>query len=305
MKIAYIGDFKLPYSTENYVVHALRENGCIVDTYPEQIIKREHIDVICDTQPDVLLLSKARIRGDRDWIINQFKRRNIQVVSWLFDIYVGFGDREFSVKMHHGPWAADVVFSTDGGNEQWFKDNRIYHKTLRQGIHGPEAVIEKREIKNEIVFVGNTTSYQGRADFIERVKERYGESFKIFGDGSEVRGLDLNKLYQESKIVIGDSFPSPKYWSNRVYETIGRGGFLVHPAVDGLEKELEYYKHFVPFTYGNMDELFEIIDYYLSHDDEREAIRNAGFEYVKENLTYTKRCQTLLQEITGMNEPKA
>jgi hypothetical protein len=37
-------------------------------------------------------------------------------------------------------------------------------------------------------------------------------------------------------VVLGDSAPSPKYWSDRVPCTLGRGGLLAHPDTEGFEE---------------------------------------------------------------------
>jgi spore maturation protein CgeB len=116
-----------------------------------------------------------------------------------------------------------------------------------------------------------------------------------------VRGLKLNKLYWSTKIVVGDTlcidFKYPDYWSDRVYETLGRGGFLIHPYVSGMEREFEDKKHLVFYEYGNFKQLKELIDYYLEHDEEREAIRKAGHELVKEKYTYKNRWEYILKEL--------
>jgi spore maturation protein CgeB len=82
-----------------------------------------------------------------------------------------------------------------------------------------------------------------------------------------------------------------------VYETIGRGGFMIHPYIKGLEREFEDKKHIVFYEYGNFEQLKELIDYYLEHDAEREAIRKAGHELVKQNYTYRNRWEYILKEL--------
>ena len=132
---------------------------------------------------------------------------------------------------------------------------------------------------------------------LDGLKERYGEKFERFGHlpDNQVRGLPLNELYANTKIVVGDSQPSDYYWSNRLYETLGRGGFLLHPYTKGIEEEFEDGKHLVLYERDNMKDLFEKIDYYLAHDDEREKIRKAGHEHVKKHFTYKQRCIELMK----------
>ena len=58
-----------------------------------------------------------------------------------------------------------------------------------------------------------------------------------------IRGKELNDLYATAKVVVGDTlckgFNYPYYFSDRLFETTGRGGFLIHPYIKGLEDYFE------------------------------------------------------------------
>ena len=83
----------------------------------------------------------------------------------------------------------------------------------------------------------------------------------------------------------------PYYWSDRLPETCGRGGFLLYPRTEGITIPTALYKP------QDMGDLIQKIDYYLAHDDERLQIRDAAFEHVKKNDTYTQRLQEVLRVI--------
>jgi spore maturation protein CgeB len=101
-------------------------------------------------------------------------------------------------------------------------------------------------------------------------------------------------LYNSAKIVIGDSVYSPQYWSNRIYETLGRGGFLIHPNVPGIEKEYEPWKEFIPYDYNDFTSLKEKIDYFLTKPKEREKIQMAGFIKTRDYIL-EERCRSFLK----------
>lgn len=86
------------------------------------------------------------------------------------------------------------------------------------------------------------------------------------------------------------------YWSNRIYEILGRGGFLLHPRTVGLDAEFRDGEHYAGYDCGDWTWLRERIDYWLTHADEREHIRRTGFERMA-TLTYRDRCAELLQKI--------
>lgn len=87
--------------------------------------------------------------------------------------------------------------------------------------------------------------------------------------------------------------------SDRVYETLGRGGFLIHPWIDGMELEFQDCEHLVYYEYGDFAGLKAKIDYYLEAHEERECIRSAGHEYVKRHCTYMHRMAAILEAVCG------
>ena len=297
IKIFYIGGFSKSYDSEVYIAHGFRQLGVDIKCWDESLnlpldMLLERIEMF---NPDFVLLSKNKKYGKP--LIERLRGKYL-TVSWLFDLYHDL-PREMGCQRSakDSPFYADRVFMSDGG------EVGIQKETIRQGIHEPEAVLGKANVDHDVVFIGSDT-YFGRHKMIEFLKETYGDRFAHYGMGGkpEVRGLELNNLLAGSKVVVGDSVHSPNYWSNRIYEVIGRGGFLLHPKVEGLDEEFEPYKHYIPFERGNFEQIKEIVDYYISHDKEREKIRLAGFDFCKTNYKYQDRCLTLLQKVIGTKE---
>lgn len=301
--IVYFGDFRVFYSTELYISHALTELGYNVIKIQEDGARWSHPQIVVDDivklDPFLVMFSKGRPLGDSEWVIETLKQKGIKTVCWLFDLYFDLpNDRKFRLEKKMAPFNSELICSTDGGHDSNFAELGINHKLLRQGIHEPDAILYEREMKHDVIFVGGNI-YRTRTMLLEMLKSHYGEKFERFGDTKDttIRGLPLNELYASTKIVVGDSQPSKNYWSNRIYETIGRGGFLLHPYVDGIESEFEDGKHLVLYKYGDMDDLFQKIDYYLEHNEEREKIRRAGHELVKTKYTYKERCKQLIKYV--------
>lgn len=300
-RIIYFGDFAEKYSTERYICYAFStlgyeilkiQDGSTIINNVESIIGE-----IKSYNPDFILFSKRGPIGKSEEMVNLLKEEGIKTVCWLFDLYFGLpGDRETKLRDKKCPFNSDILISTDGGHVEEFNKLGINHKCVRQGIHEPEAILYDRPKTNDIIFVGGD-HFKNRGWLLDGLTSYYGPRFKKLGFPTQIRNLELNELYASTKVVVGDSQPSPNYWSNRIYETLGRGGFLIHPRVEGIEKEFEDKKHVVLYERGNMQELIKLIDYYLIHDKEREAIRKAGFEHVKNNYTYKHRVEELLKLI--------
>ncbi len=298
--IVYIGDFKESYSTERYIAHGFRELGFSVVCIQEHVLRIPKVEPVLDEimqlDPAFVLFSKGRPIGESELLVEALKKRGVPTVCWLFDLYFGLTpERERRITSKIVPYSCEYIVSTDGGHQVEFEKHGIKHHVIRQGIHKPEAVMFNEDMTHPVIFVGGN-SFGTRGPLFQALKLWYGHRFTRYGEGHNyIRGIELNKLYASTKIVVGDSQPSPGYWSNRIYETLGRGGFLIHPYVEGLENEFELGTHLVTYPYGDLDKLKELINYYLINGKEREKIRLAGFKYVRKHYTYQKRCEELLK----------
>ena len=299
MKIVYIGKFKR-VEDEEVVAEAFETNGVEVIRMEEQGIKNsDYLLRIMDEKPDFVLFAKANVMENAEELIRDIKAMGIKTVSWTFDLLIGHPPREHIIDSF--AWLkCDYVFLTDGGRTEEYKAKGIDKIVLRQGIPEKFCYIAEPEekYKYDVVFVGtHNPTYPYRQRTMEFLKETYGDRFHWFGkfNSSEVRGDELNKVCASAKIMIGDSMFAQNYWSNRVYELVGRGAFLITPRIDGLEKEFEYFKEIIPYDIGDWDRLRQKIDYYLVDKEGREKIRKAGFKRVKENYLYKHRVKEFLK----------
>jgi hypothetical protein len=110
-----------------------------------------------------------------------------------------------------------------------------------------------------------------------------------------VRGLALNDVYWSAKVVVGDSCLAPKvngtpmtnYCSDRVPETLGRGGLLIHPNVEGVSEVFGY----PGWPLGDWDMLRSRIDYWIEKSNDRD--RMVAIDNIKKDHTYTVRMQQM------------
>lgn len=290
MRIVYYGSFDQPWKTEVYVANTLEQMGHIILRVSWGDIKA--LGSVADFKPSVALFSKSKSQpADTINTIQRLKNRKILTVCWQWDLY-GIKERptlpvEFD---------CDLVFGTDPSIVRKKQLTKPY-EILRQGIYEDEAIrYQSSTITRPVVFVGHSgRRFQpGRRELISWLQETYGNQFTLV---SSVRGLELNSLLAKTAVVVGDSYPSPGYWSNRIYEITGRCGFLLHPQTDGLETEYTDGTHYVSYPRDDRFRLRELIDYYLTHDKERESIRTTGYEHTKKHFTYKKRCEVLIEKI--------
>lgn len=301
-KILFVGYFQRPYDTEVYIANSLRELG--VDVTCVQITELDackYLSLANSGRFDLLLTGKGWIQGTSTDYLDAYKKVAIPKVCWFFDLVLGIR-RQFLVNTWPPLLFSDITFTTDGGHQEEYERRGINHRCLRQGIYQDEAVLGTKTKAEDVVFIGTSVhreefGWTHREKLLAFLEKTYGDRFKWYGKNDGVRGMDLNNLLASAKVVVGDSVHSPNYWSNRLYEVTGRGGFLIFPKIEGIEKEFTPYKDFIPYSYYDFEGLKQKIDYYVSHDEERERIRLSGFEHCKKNHTYLARCKELLKQI--------
>jgi spore maturation protein CgeB len=306
MKVLHVGTFTCPNAES--ISQALEAEGVSVTRVEESSVSADDV-VSMARGHDWLLCEEGRLKNDhwsskdgKNHIEGYFQKvideAGVPIVSWLTNIFMGVEPREIEVK-HNPIFQADVVFSTDGGHEEAFKAAGVVHVPLRQGIDVREAYIANGDYptRAQIGFIGSVYDniWPYRKKLVDWLAATYGDKFEHFGQDGKIRHDELNRLCATLKIVVGDSVRSPRYWSNRIYEITGRGGFIIHPMTEGLDEEFTPYEHFIPYEYGDFKGLKEKIDYFLTHDAEREKIRLAGFEHCKTNHTYGHRVREMLK----------
>jgi len=294
MKILYLGRFEPFWATEEYVRQALVEEG--------HDVKKIHLDGrqklrgimwhVKEFEPDFVLFSKsgAKLSWFSELIVS-LKKKEVLTVAWIWDLYWGYRSKK------PAQFRCEKVFTTDGGHDQKWLDQDINHEVVRQGIHAPDRVIKPGDYKHDVCFVGSAESYRGRTHLTRWLKATYGERYRHV---KGVRGIELNNVLAKCKVIIGDSYPVKNYWSNRIYEVLGRGGFFMHPKTEGLDKEFKSGKHYISYDRLDRHDLKTAIDYWVDHDEEREEIRQFGFKHCGENFTYNHRIRELITAIMAV-----
>lgn len=331
-RLAYISNTSCHHSTEQHVMQSLISLGHSVIPIQENKYTPEEItNIIFDNPTDGVLYTRTWGLPGRQMMAlwDRCKRAGIPTISYHLDLYYGLArtdlNRALCLKgirsMAEDPfWKTEYCFTVDGDPEaqKYFESLGINHYFLRAGVFDKECYIAPREDKYEIIFVGSYNyhlEWNFRPQLIDWLYKVYGSRFTRFGNPApdqpsaiHVRNDELNKVYASSKIVIGDSlnpgFCKPYYSSDRIYETLGRGGFLIYPYIKGLDEEFDDQKHLIFYSHGNLNDLKEKIDYWVDplRDEEREKIRLEGHLLVKNNYTYKDRMAALMGKVFGLNE---
>lgn len=292
MKIVYLGNFENPFSdaTEKHIAFALEQMGHEVVRINEKDYK---IPDVLAHKGDLFLFHKGGTSTGSELpkLIELLNKITYKKVFWYFDKVYNH-DRII--------WMETVIPFVDHGfltDETYIRRNNYRNiSVLRQGVGDANARLGefKERYQNDIVFLGSV--YGDRDRFTNALEKVYGKRFTIING---IFGSKLNDLCASTKVFVAPIYPQDNfYWSSRVYQILGAGGFLIHPRFEGLKEEFTKEEL---VTYVDGGDLKEKIDYYLdpAHEEERERIRLAGHKKVIEQYKYSDRVRAMMETLYG------
>lgn len=313
MRIAFLGNFNVPFTSESHYAATFEKMGHQVIRLQEPMVTTDRVYQIA-VESDMFFWVHTHgwdLKGNRTMreVLRQLDRRGVPSVAYHLDLYMGL--RRWNEYHDHEYFGVKHFFTVDKLMADWLNENTstVGHY-LPAGVFEPECYIAEKDDRFDfdVVFVGSRRyhpEWQYRPRLIQFLERTYGKRFAHFGnDGKHVvRGDELNRVYASAKVVVGDTlcidFTYPHYWSDRIYETTGRGGMIVHPFIQGIDTQFEAGKEVVFYQYGDMRDLKTKIDELLKDADYRERIRSAGHERTKRDHTYTNRLQTIIETVKG------
>lgn len=123
--------------------------------------------------------------------------------------------------------------------------------------------------------------------------------YKEYAMGPAENGEVLSKIYQSSKIVIGNNVGTSA--AARAWETMLSGGFYmanyIPPEEDGVDirKIMKVDEELVVFH--EREDLIEKIQFYLTNEKERQRMSLIGHKAALERMTFDKTMQRVIKEV--------
>ncbi len=308
--IVFLGNFRVDFTSESHHAKSLESLGHTVTRLQETESTSQEILKLASSSDLFVWVHthgwKTPGRYEMFEVLKRLEDLKIPTATYHLDLWFGIGRQKDLTRNPIYKYIGHF-FTVDSRMADWFNTKtKVKGHYIPAGVFGEEVTYSPSKIEHDVIFVGSRKyhpEWQYRPKLINWLESTYKDKFEHYGNGGvkSVRGQELNDLYASTKVVVGDTlcinFDYPDYWSDRIYETLGRGGFLIHPYIPGIEKEFTDKEHVVFYEYNNFDQLKELIDYYLTHDDEREKIRLAGNELVKNNYTYKHRWKSILETL--------
>lgn len=314
MRIAQIGNFGPSASTENELYRALTHSGeHQVDKYQENEPTAWALIHGGIMSSDLVLWTRTGWNpADMGWTKEDFharqremmataKRRGIPVIGYHLDRFIGLPRQQ---EIPYEPFFhVDLLITADGGHQAEWEAFGVNHRWLPPAVSEFECVggIYDGYYASSVAFVGSWNGYhpewRHRFDLVTHLQRRSDIKFWPELGRQAVRGVDLRNLYASTKVNVGDSClvgGATHYWSDRIPETLGRGGLLIHPSVDGLDEHFTPGEHLLCWQMGNWTQLDSLIEQVLGDEDLRVRIATAGKAHVLEHHTYTRRMEQMI-----------
>ena len=206
----------------------------------------------------------------------------------------------------------DLVVSSFPPTIDWFCQKDIPTELIRLGFEPRiRSQLEAKSGIFDITFVGSFYGvHRSRVALLETLCSRFPQiriwspSVDHLSPTSPIRrchvgqawGREMYQILCNSKITVNHHGDIAPYANNcRLYEATGVGTLLITDWKSNLNEMFEPGKEVV--AYCTPEECAELIQYYLEHDDEREAIARAGQERTLREYTYYQRMDELVESV--------
>lgn len=219
----------------------------------------------------------------------------------------------FDVRDKHYAAAADLFIILDSfGKAREFRELGGDTLVLLSSYDRSRYVkYENREKTLDVSFVGAFAGRQDRLDYVDFLR-RNGVDVKVFGAGAPGGPLTLPQMvevFNKSRINLnftgassvsclnrGNPIPpGTKQLKSRQVEAALCGSFALSEDAPGMEETLRPVTEMAMFT--TKEELLEKIKYYLSHEEEREAIADRAYQRAIKDHDVSLEIPKLLAEI--------
>ena len=222
-----------------------------------------------------------------------------------------------SIPKNWSPLSFELIYTNIPSYLEFFKSNNVPVKSNSNGFDERllSEIIKKKKMY-DVTFVGGLGEYFGFREksltferLIEKLENKQTFNWWGFKTGNSfdqkfpyltknykgsTGGLEMFDIYAISKIVLndyGNGFGGIGV-NQRIFEVLGTGTLLITRESESLKGWENYL-----VTYKDVDDCTSKIQYYLTHEEEREKIAKAGQAFVLENYSYFKLIGKLSEEL--------
>lgn len=320
-RIILFGKSKRRTRTTFHLARAFRENGNDVLWLNPSQIRRRHkhasedwmMDRITTFEPDLIFIYSQDIPLG---VLQQISGSDIKTMLYYEDMAAsipeGFIQRGALV---------DYFLATNQGMLAEYKQAGIVNPVYFTGACDRYDHRIRRPFlplwKSDIAFIGRARAHEPRVELTRKLAQTlyvkvYGKDWEHFGFKPTLRTITPRTyalVCGGARIILGADITDKVdgYWSNRLWLTLGCGGFFLTAYVHGMEDFFENKKHLV--WYHSETECMHLAAEYLAKPEERQAIARQGYQLVHQHHTFHHFADRVMalcsnpQEATGNLQP--
>lgn len=210
------------------------------------------------------------------------------------------------------PYIYDVTFAgAKYGNRMEYVQH-IYNQGINIKVWGPNWILQKRSVSGKTAKGLDVIKKLSPKNIVKKIINRLLNPSKTFEKvpnalpdevtGPVLSDEELIKLYSQSKINLGFSTVGSTHLEEypikqlrlRDFEAPMSGAFYMIEYMPELEEFFDIGKEIV--CYHNKYDLTEKIKYFLTHDNEREKIRQACYKRCLLDHTWHKRFEMVFKQ---------
>lgn len=260
-----------------------------------------NVEALIAYQPDFIvygLIDMVKTHQKRLAIRNALP--NAKIVMWYGDLR-----NEETGQIFADMSEIDAMFVSNAAQNEYYQNKwkvpECHFLPLGSPLYSP---VYKSKYDLDFIFVGATITGKGfldRARIMIALKER---GLKVIDAPAQTKPKlratilkELPNLYYSAKISLDWSHFTEiqGYTSNRFWIITGSGGFALTKRWPGCT---DFYPEGTRAYFDTPEEALELRDYYLTHPEEREKIRHAGYAHAIHH-TYSNRFATMFDIIYG------
>ena len=297
-RIILFGKSKRRTRTTFHLVRAFKDCGnTVLWLNPAKIRRRRKNDSdrwvlnkIKIFDPDIIFIYSKDIPLD---VLQEIAGSSVKTMMYYEDM-----PREVPTSLVQLGRLVDFFLATNKGMLADYKKTGISHPIYFIGACDRHDHHLRRPVlpiwKSDIAFIGQARADESRVVLIRKLAERfnvktYGKNWQAFGIKPTLKAVTPRSyalVCGGAKIILGAYITDEVegYWSNRLWLTLGCGGFFLTAYVRGMEKYFENKRHLV--WYHSQAECLSLAEEYLAKPDMRRKIALQGYQWVHEHHTF-------------------
>ena len=295
-----------PYNSLNTIRYKLTKNKQVLKQHSREQYRPWIEQAFADYRPDVTFI----INGDNllPETVAAFAKQS-RVGIWLFDSITRMPDCIPNLPFAHQVFCyeqEDIALLQTQHNV----NASFLPQAVDETLYYPIATAHSKTL--DIVFAGDIFHSAKRRQIIQQVVQRYADKrMQVWGiykpwfknpwlwltrerrdiyTNRNTSAETLNKAYNRSNIVLNIHHEQQRNGANpKVYEIAASGAYQICDANPYIE---QLFPNGEVGLYHNEQELYNLIDYALTHD--MSAPAKAAHDIIVQHHTFTQRIQTML-----------